>query len=348
MTNLAIIDAQAPTITQAPVRFAWLEITPNCQLTCEHCYVASRPGLGHGKLKVTDWKNTMDALHSLGVQDVQFIGGEPTTHPSFCELIAYAAEQDFSIEVYSNLVGITQRMWDTFTRYNVKIATSFYSTEARIHDAITNLPGSYQKTLGNIKKVIALGLTLRVGIIDIREDQNIPGTEAFLQRLGVDPKQIGVDRVRGVGRGLNLSKEDAVSALCGKCVSGKCVITAEGTVYPCIMARSFPLGSVLEQNIKAILTGETFKATCEVLNAAFAARNPNCNPDCNPDCNPYCNPNCSPECNPNCNPNCNPDCNPYCNPNCSPECRPHCNPNCRPDCSPTDPTWVVQHARMEG
>lgn len=307
MTNLTVIDGQAPTTTQAPVRFAWLEITPNCQLTCEHCYVASRPGLGHGKLSVTDWKNTMDALRSLGVQDVQFIGGEPTTHPSFCELVAYAAELGFTIEVYSNLVGITQRMWDSFTRYNVRIATSFYSTEAPIHDAITNLPGSYQKTLGNIKKVLALGLPLRVGLIDIREEQDIAATEAFLQQLGIEPKQIGVDRVRGVGRGFNLSKEDAISALCGKCVRGHCVITAEGTVYPCIMARSFPLGSVLEQPITAILTGETFNATCEVLHAAFATRNrasADCNPDdCNPDCRPYCDPTCNPNCRPtDCNP----------------------------------------------
>lgn len=295
MTNLAVIDAQAPTITQAPVSFAWLEITPNCQLTCEHCYVASRPGLGHGKLSVIDWEKIMNALRSLGVQDVQFIGGEPTTHPSFCELVEYAAEQGFSIEVYSNLVGITQRMWDSFTRYNVRIATSFYSAEARVHDAITNLVGSYQKTLGNIKKVLALGVILRVGIIHVREDQDIPGTEAFLQQLGVDPKQIGVDRVRGVGRGLHLTKEDAISALCGKCVSGRCVITAEGTVYPCIMARSFPLGSVLEQNIKDILTGEAIKSTCEVLNVAFAARN-HVVTGCDP--NPFCIPDCTPSCKP--------------------------------------------------
>jgi hypothetical protein len=31
MTNLAIVNRQAPTIAQTPVNFAWLEITPNCQ-----------------------------------------------------------------------------------------------------------------------------------------------------------------------------------------------------------------------------------------------------------------------------------------------------------------------------
>lgn len=289
------------------VEFAWLEITPNCQLTCQHCYVGSRPGLGHGRLRLADWKRTIDGLRSMGVRDVQFIGGEPTTHPHFCELVEYAAEQGFAIEVYSNLVGITQRMWDVFTRRQVRLATSFYSAKSPIHDAITALPGSHQKTVGNIQRALALGLTLRIGIIDVRDDQDIPATQAFLQQLGVDPNSIGTDRVRGVGRGLNLSQEDPVSALCGKCASGRCAITAEGTVYPCIMARTFPLGNVLDQGVEDVLHGPVYASTCKMLNNAFATRDHTiCNPVCNPStgCNPICTPfnNCNPYCRPGCKP----------------------------------------------
>ncbi|HEY7415033.1 MAG TPA: radical SAM protein, partial [Ktedonobacteraceae bacterium] len=301
MSTPKVVEKQVPAAAQSPIRFAWLELTPNCQLTCEHCYVASRPGLGHGKLRVSDWKRAIDELRLLGVQNVQFIGGEPTTHPHFCDLVEYAAERGFSIEVFSNLVGITPRMWDLFERHNVRIATSFYSIAARIHESITHLPGSYEKTVGNIKRALALGLTLRVGIIDIRDDQDVQGARAFLERLGVDPNQLGIDRVRGVGRGYELSKEDAESALCGKCTSGRCVVTAEGTVYPCIMARAFPVGSVLEQSIEDILTGDTFRSTVAHLDTAFAARDRD-SLSCTPTCNPYCTPGCNPGCNPNCSP----------------------------------------------
>lgn len=311
MTIATAVDVQ-PSVRQDTeatpgVEFAWLEITPNCQLTCQHCYVGSRPGLGHGKLRRDDWKRVIDGLRSMGVRDVQFIGGEPTTHPHFCELVEYAAEQGFVVEVYSNLVGITQRMWDVFTRRQVRLATSFYSAESRIHDAITALPGSHQKTVTNIRRALALGLTLRIGIIDVRDDQDIPAAQAFLQRLGVDPNSIGTDRVRGVGRGANLSKEDSLSALCGKCASGRCAITAEGTVYPCIMARTFPIGNVLEHEIEDILVGDRFVSTSDTLNRVFAARDHTiCNPVCNPStsCNPICTPfnNCNPYCRPGCKP----------------------------------------------
>jgi len=309
MTTLVAMEVKQA-VVQSPVSFAWLEITLNCPLTCEHCYVASRPGLGHGKLSVSDWKRTMNGLHALGVRDIQFIGGEPTSHPDFCELVEYAAELGFCIEVYTNLVSITRRMWDSFTKYDVRLATSFYSADARIHDAITKRSGSHQKTSQNIRKAHALGLILRAGIIHVRDDQDILGTQAFLRQLGVAPERVGTDRVRGVGRGFELTEEDAISALCGKCASGLCVITAEGTVHPCIMARSFTLGNVLSQNIEDIVAGETFRAAVDELSAAFVARSGVGADNCFPDepCQPRCAPSCEPD--PNCRPKCFPPCQP--------------------------------------
>ncbi|HKT39030.1 MAG TPA: hypothetical protein VJR48_11715, partial [Ktedonobacterales bacterium] len=68
MTITASVDTQpsvlAHTETPTELEMAWLEITPNCQLTCDHCYVASGPGLGHGKMSLADWKRTLDGLRS--------------------------------------------------------------------------------------------------------------------------------------------------------------------------------------------------------------------------------------------------------------------------------------------
>lgn len=308
MSAPVVIAAQSVGI---PVTFAWLEITRNCQMTCEHCYTASRPGLGHGSMSVSDWKRTMQSLRSLGVRDVQFIGGEPTGHPAFCELVNYAATQGFSIEVYSNLVGITEKMWDCFLHNKVSLATSFYSFDSLVHDAVTSFRGSHKKTAANIRKAIQLGLGVRTAIIDVRDDQNIEETTRFLQNLGMDPTRISSDRVRGVGRGINSSQEDAKSALCGKCTSGVCVITSEGSVYPCIMARSFELGNVIDHDIADIFKGDTFKATIEALNAAFSDRKLANSDDCGPltPCTPKCSPSCSPD--PNCKPTSPLPCTPH-------------------------------------
>ena len=147
------------------INFAWLEITKKCPLECKHCYVASSPRLSHGVMQADDWKHTMDQLKDLGCKAVQFIGGEPSIHPSFCDLLAHAAQLGFSVEVYSNLVGITSRMWSLFVEHKIKLACSFYSDQPSIHDQITKTPGSFQRTFANIEKALSLGLTLRVGKI---------------------------------------------------------------------------------------------------------------------------------------------------------------------------------------
>lgn len=306
--------SSSPVPPPSPIEFAWLEITPSCQLHCLHCYAGSRPGLGHGQMSLADWKYVMALLATQGTRFVQFIGGEPTIHPHFCELLREAGHLGLSIEVYSNLLGISARMWDLFVRYRVRLATSFYSDIPEVHDAITMVTGSQQKTFSNIQKALALGLQLRVGIVRVSEQQNIAATRRLLTEVGIAEQRIGVDRTRGVGRGAQLLQEDSISALCGKCIKSRCAVTASGEVYPCIFARSFSLGNVLTQNIRSILTGPTMRETTGLLSQAFAQRT---REDCDPDDEP-CDPDCEPECDPVYYPPCKPDCCPETVASCEP------------------------------
>jgi radical SAM protein with 4Fe4S-binding SPASM domain len=316
LSSSSLVSERVP-----PVEFAWLEITPSCQLHCQHCYAGSRPGLGHGQMSVSDWKAVMSSLAAHGTRFVQFIGGEPTIYPHFCELLREAGRLGLGIEVYSNLVSITTRMWDLFARYQVRVATSFYSENPAVHDAITKVSGSQQKTLANIQKALRLRLRVRVGIVRVSEQQDIAATKRLLIETGVEAERIGVDRTRGVGRGAALIQEDPVSALCGKCVNHRCAVTASGEVYPCIFARSFSLGNVLKEDVGRIITSSTMQETVGMLSHAFANRprivstreTQPCDPDCDPECDPVyyppCNPDCCPETVADCEPTepCDPD-----------------------------------------
>jgi MoaA/NifB/PqqE/SkfB family radical SAM enzyme len=329
---------------QPPIQFAWLELTGHCQLHCLHCYANSGPTLGHGILKTEDWEHIIGTLADLGVKQVQFIGGEPTTHPGFCHLLTCAAELGLWIEVFSNLVSITEPMWQLFVERKVQLATSFYSTLPELHGRITgsatkaNPSGSYHKTVTNIQKALSLGLPLRVGVIKTCEEQDISGTLAYLQSLGVKP--IRPDRVRGVGRGLALKQEAPVDALCGKCL-GKCAITSAGDVFPCIMARQFPFGNVCQEDLATILSGNTFQEVRQHLALEFQGRlslrkvsesEPNVE-DCPPDKLPECPPRSEP---------CPPESLPYCPPDvpCKPEQA--CPPDipCPPDLGPCPPELI--------
>ena len=64
-------------IGESRLRFVWLEITGLCQLSCNHCYARGRPAGSHGRMTMNDPLRVIDQAAELGVDWVQFIGGEP-------------------------------------------------------------------------------------------------------------------------------------------------------------------------------------------------------------------------------------------------------------------------------
>jgi MoaA/NifB/PqqE/SkfB family radical SAM enzyme len=273
-------------------------------------------------MTLQDWQQVITDAAALGASDVQFIGGEPTLSPLLPLLIRFASHLDLQVEVYSNLVSVRPALWEIFSECQVRLATSFYSPQAQIHEEITQGRHSFEKTVTHIRRAVELGLPLRVGMVKLRPDQDLAEAERLLRDLGV--QRIGSDRVRGVGRGARLVEESPVSALCGRCLAQRCAITPYGVVYPCIMARSHPLGNVRDQRLEEILAGPVMAQTKRELIAAFRARTPrstSCEPnECDPDVNPG---DCDPECDPQVWPPCPPDCCPATVSGCEPdECDP--------------------------
>lgn len=98
------------------LRFAWLEITGKCRLSCTHYYADSGPRGTEGTMSSRDWLRVVDHVAELGAHSVQFIGGEPTLHPDLSEFVDRALGAGLTVEVFSNLVHIGPRLWDTFSR----------------------------------------------------------------------------------------------------------------------------------------------------------------------------------------------------------------------------------------
>lgn len=52
---------------------------------------------------------------------MQFIGGEPTLHPEFAELVTHALAAGLKVQVYSNLYRVKLQHWDLFERPGVTL-----------------------------------------------------------------------------------------------------------------------------------------------------------------------------------------------------------------------------------
>ena len=223
-------------------------------------------------MTTADWRRVIDQAAELGVGMVQFIGGEPTLHPDLPELIEHALALDVKVEVYSNLVHVSERMWETLRRPGVSLATSYYSDDPAEHAQIVGgARRAHHRTLANIGLAQAYGIPIRAGLITFTDQQRVPGAIAQLARVGIH--QTGVDHVRGVGRGA-AGHQPNINALCGQCATGKLAILPTGDAYPCVFSRwpAMLAGNVLTHTLHQIITSTTLTTTRTQLQQEFDGR----------------------------------------------------------------------------
>ena len=277
------------------LEFAWLELTNRCNLTCVHCYAESGPHAEtQNALTPEQYAAALRSIRGQGCRQVQFIGGEPTLNKALPSLIRQARELDFDlIEVFTNLYKLDEHLLACFVEHDVSVATSFYSHEPATHDAITTRKGSFERTVANILRVLRSGLRLRAGIIVMDENRShVEETRRLLADLGVT--QIGLDRLRDLGRASDTHSCD-VGELCGNCAGNIISIGPDGSVTPCAMSKALRIGSIIDEDLSAILSSRRLEEIrgdireAAKRNAAMNTSMGGCAP-CGPNGGP-CNPN---------------------------------------------------------
>lgn len=253
--------------------FCWLEITPDCNLHCVHCYgsFGSAEHVTSGLLTVEEWKKIIREIKALGFSRIQFIGGEPLLCLFLPELLFEAGGMGFSvIEVFSNLVLLDEPFLNALCANNVNLATTIYSVNPRIHDHVTGHQGSFETTLCGLRKAVAWGIPVRAGCIITSVSE---GQVGDVQRLVEESGGYfgGYDQVRPSGRGdktlcnstipqqvisppffTNQEKFNESKSF-NPCWKGKMTVTADGDVIPCIFSRDCIAGNVRHTSLHDIV-----------------------------------------------------------------------------------------------
>jgi MoaA/NifB/PqqE/SkfB family radical SAM enzyme len=97
-------------ISETHVRFPrriYFQITRNCNLLCDYCFIKSRPGDPHVP-KQTIFK-IAEFMGKCGLMEVRLTGGEPTTHPDLLSIMDKFKEEGIYISLATN------GLWDRFT-----------------------------------------------------------------------------------------------------------------------------------------------------------------------------------------------------------------------------------------
>jgi radical SAM protein with 4Fe4S-binding SPASM domain len=254
-----------------------IEITGQCNERCVHCYI---PHENKVNCMDTDlFYNILEQCKKMNLLNLTISGGEPMTHNNFVDFIKKCNEYNFSVNVLSNLTLLNKSILEEMKRNPLlSVQVSLYSMDADIHDSITKVKGSFEKTKNAILELIENDIPMQISCpimkqninsyddvvawgkehnINVGSDyviiakynhttQNLNNrlsindvNEVIKQRIINEPKYIELIEKEAETK-KNMSPDDFV---CSVCHSSIC-IAENGTVYPCAGWQDYVLGNI--------------------------------------------------------------------------------------------------------
>ena len=245
-----------------------LDLTYRCNERCVHCYLDHED---HGEMSTAEIKNLLDQMAEAGVLFLTLSGGEIMLRKDFLEILEHARALLFSVKLKTNAILIREkeaRRLHTLGVHSIQI--SVYSHRPEVHDAITKVPGSLQRSLDAIRFLKSHGLNVTIAnALMLQNMKDYPGVKALGEELGVGvtmdptitPKMDGDRSLLALGLGHSeLEKVFRDESLIGNaqefcapppkvseddldslpCSAGHtaCYVSPYGDIYPCVQ---FPL-----------------------------------------------------------------------------------------------------------
>jgi radical SAM protein with 4Fe4S-binding SPASM domain len=264
-----------------------IELTSRCNERCVHCYIPHQNKLYN--IEESLFYNILDQCREMGVLDLTLSGGEPMCHPHFTDFLRKLMEYDFSVAILSNLTMLNDEMLAVMKeQYSFNVQTSLYSMNPRIHDSITQLPGSFFKTRDAILRLINNDIPLHINCptmkqnkdcyVDVLEwahDHKVKTSTDYIMIARYDHTDSNLENrlsLEDVGKvihsiidhdkdyqrevsGTDFEERDkrdrSNDRICGVCIAKICMV-ASGNVHPCPGWYNYLCGNVHETSLKDI------------------------------------------------------------------------------------------------
>lgn len=199
------------------------ELTYNCSEKCIHCYnmgaTRNDEEESHrndtNKLTLDEYKKIIDRLYDNGLVKVILSGGDPFSNHLIWDIIDYLYNKDIVFDIYTNGLALKsdldiQRLINYYPRV---VGISIYSSDAKVHDYITRVPGSWIKTMQTSRKLADFAIPLNIKCCIMQPNlKTYRGVANIARELGAVPQfEVSVtDSVDGdkcVSQFLRLTKE---------------------------------------------------------------------------------------------------------------------------------------------
>lgn len=264
---------QAYTEKVGGITSVMLELTYRCSEKCIHCYnigatrndeEISRRG-NREELTLEEYKQLIDDLYEQGLVKVCLTGGDPFSKAISWEIIDYLYNKGIAFDVFTNgqsIINDCKRLADYYPRL---VGVSIYSGIPEVHDFITRIKGSWQRSIEVIRQLSSLATPINIKccvmapnvksyymVVDIAKEygaisqfelnitDSIDGDTCVSKYLRLTPEQLEIvlrddNTPMYVGKeapNYGGQKKNMEQNPCGAGENSLC-ITPEGNVIPC-------------------------------------------------------------------------------------------------------------------
>jgi radical SAM protein with 4Fe4S-binding SPASM domain len=254
------------------------ELTGRCNLRCKHCYCLFNTM--KDSLNTEQVFSIVDDLKKNGTFGLVLTGGELFCRNDILHILRYLADEKFVLRINTNGTLITEAIVKEMEGFSniYRIHVSLYGANPEIHDAITNTPGAFDKTMHALKLLKEAGFDLRINCSVMKS--NINSFQKIKTEIGdkmgipvhfdseIYPKDDGgtenlADCINDEELAVFLQmKSTQVSSpykqkLC-KAGFSFFSICEDGSVYPCLKMKRFyrnPLGNLTVESFENIWQG---------------------------------------------------------------------------------------------
>ena len=174
-----------------------IEVTRRCPLECLHCYNNLPMGDMEAKrreLTKEEHFRVLDELVEMGCFWILYTGGEIFARKDFLEIYTYAKKKGFLITLFTNGTIINEQIADYLAEWPpFAIEITLYGRTRETYEALTAIPGSYDRCLRGIRLLKERGLPLKLKTVatSVNKHEVLAMRQFAVEEIGVEFKMDG-------------------------------------------------------------------------------------------------------------------------------------------------------------
>lgn len=272
-----------------------LDLTAACTERCVHCYLPDYP-VKHIPFALAE--KALREFRAMQGLTVHLTGGECMLHPDFERVCRLCKELNLNFVILSNLTMCDDKRIAFLAEVQPQfVNVSLYSMDEREHDAVTQLPGSWRRTMYAILGCEKAGVPCRIATPLLKENQGaFPALAKFAREhrmhlipsIDIVPKSdhdcSNLDHAcsaaelrealatnpdifdRGWSAAAAMPPSDA--KVCDIGLS-RLYLNSSGDYYPCDSMHGYVLGNAATDTLESIWRGEKLEYLRRLANKDF-------------------------------------------------------------------------------